>query len=91
MAVTSEALVAAAVGRSSTPGTRLPDPVLPSLDDVGVDELLAVLVGCHHVSPMCAVRALSVALFMAGYPPESEDVLAADALDIVDSALHHPG
>lgn len=67
------------------------EPVLPSLADVRVDELVAVLVGRHHFGALGAVRAVRLALLMAGYPPASEQVLAADALDILDSALFYPG
>lgn len=69
----------------------LDEPVLPSLDDVRVDELVAVLVGRHRYRAMGAVRAMRIALLIAGYPPETEEVLAADALDILDSALDYPG
>lgn len=72
-------------------GTDPDEPVLPSLDDVRVDELVAVLVGRHHFGALGAVRAVRLALLMAGYPPASEQVLAADALDILDSALFYPG
>ena len=72
-------------------GTEPDEPFLPSLDDVRVDELVAVLVGRHHFGALGAVRAVRLALLMAGYPPASEQVLAADALDILDSALFYPG
>jgi hypothetical protein len=79
------------VGRSPRPVVGLDEPVLPSLDDVRVDELVAVLVGRHQFGALGAVRAVRLALLMAGYPPASEQVLAADAFDILDSALFHPG
>jgi hypothetical protein len=66
-------------------------PVLPSLGDVRVDELVAALVGRHHFGAMGAIRALRIALLTAGYPAESDEVLAADALDVLDTALHYPG
>ena len=69
----------------------LDELTLPSLDDVRVDELVAVLVGRHHFGALGAVRAVRLALLMAGYPQASEQVLAADALDILDSALFYPG
>ncbi|MGF9755273.1 hypothetical protein AAII07_08730 [Microvirga sp. 0TCS3.31] len=79
------------IGRSLRPDVGLHEPVLPSLDDVRVDELVAVLVGRHHFGALGAVRAVRLALLMAGYPLASEQVLAADAFDILDSALFYPG
>ena len=79
------------IGRSLRPGVRLDEPILPSLDDVRVDELVAVLVGQHHFGAVGAARAVRLALLIAGYPLESEKVLAADAFDILDSALFYPG
>jgi len=79
------------IGPSPRPVAALDEPVLPSLEDVRVDELVAVLVGRHHFGAFGAVRAVRLALLMAGYPPASEQVLAADAFDILDSALFHPG
>lgn len=69
---------------------RLAGPVLPGLGDVHVDELLAVLVTRHGYAATGAVRALEIALLMSGYPTESDEVQAADALQVLDSALHFP-
>lgn len=79
------------IGRSLRPEVGPAEPVLPSLADVRVDELVAVLVGRHHFGALGAVRAVRLALLMAGYPLASEQVLAADAFDILDSALFYPG
>jgi hypothetical protein len=79
------------IARSSRRGAELDDLILPSLDDVRVDELVAVLVGQHHFGALGAVRAVRLALLVAGYPAASEKVLAADAFDILDSALFYPG
>ena len=90
------AMAAALPVREATRGVAIAssramtEPVLPSLDDVRVDELVAVLVGRHHFRAVGAVRAMRIALLMAGYPPESDAVLAADALDVLDNALHYP-
>ena len=66
---------------------RTAGPVLPSLGDVHVDELLSVLVRRHGFGAVGAVRALQISLLMAGYPPDSDDVLAADTWEILDTAL----
>jgi hypothetical protein len=63
---------------------------LPSLGDVHVDELLAVLIIRHGFGATGAVHALQVAMLMAGYPPDTEEVLAADTWEIVDAALRYP-
>jgi hypothetical protein len=60
------------------------------MGNVHVDELLAVLVRRHGFGAVGAVRALQVALLIAGYPPDTDEVLAADTWDIVDAALHYP-
>jgi hypothetical protein len=65
-------------------------PVLPTLGDVHVDEMLAVLVQRHDFGAVAAVRALQLALLGAGYPADTDDVQASDALPILDSALRYP-
>ena len=78
-----------AICRPPGPGTR--EHALPGLGDVRADELLAALVNRHRLSATGAARALELGILMAGYPPDTDAVLAADALDIIDWALRLAG
>ena len=59
------------------------------LDDVLRSELFTLLVEHHAFSTSEAERALALGLLIAGYPSDFPEILAADAFDIVESALRH--
>jgi hypothetical protein len=61
--------------------------VLPSLGAIGVEELQRVLVERHGFARIAASRAVVDGLWSCGYPRDYEEVVAADAFEIVDRAL----
>lgn len=67
------------------------DPNVLNLEAVQVSELFTLLVDQHGFAVMEAVQALAVEMAAAGYAPDHDEVSAADALAIVESALRRLG
>lgn len=61
--------------------------ILPSLGELEVPTLLDILVGHHGFGVEHAVSAVTMGMFVAGYPLHHDRVTAADAFEIVEAAL----
>ena len=79
--------------RRPQPAPDLPgfDPAgLPSLGEVRVEELVAILVDDHGFAVARAERALAHGMMICGYPRGHDSVVAADAFEVVERAVRRP-